>query len=134
MEYERFKECTFKPQTNPTISQEERHSMYESSVNSQVKGMESFLRKKKYEKKLLEEKKQREREVFDFAGKYDKKKSSRGKRTVPQPFNLSKAPTKFKEKYLKPELKDTKKRFLTREGKKAHEIKQYLEAAELVNA
>lgn len=58
--------------------------------------------------------------MFDYAGKYDKKKSSRGKRTVPKPFNLSKAPNKFKEKYLKPELKATKKRFLTNEGEKAH--------------
>lgn len=81
--------------------------------------MEQFLRKKQHEKKLKEEKKKREVDVFDFAGKYDRKKSQRSKRTVPKPFNLSKAPNKFKEKYLKPELKSTKKkRFLTNEGRK----------------
>jgi superoxide dismutase len=105
MEYERFKECTFKPVLNNQTDFEDRQQMYESNVNTQVKGMEQFLRKKQYEKKLKEEKKKREADVFDFAGKYDRKKSQRGKRTVPQPFNLSKAPNKFKEKYMRPELK-----------------------------
>ena len=126
MEYDRFKECTFKPQINSISDFEERQKAYKGNLNEQVKGMDQFLKKKEYEKKLVQDKQVREQEVFDFASKYDRKKT-REKTTVPLPFKLSKAPNKFKEKYLKPELKPEVKRNLTNEGKKLETIKQYLE-------
>jgi len=52
------------------------------------------MRKKEYEKKILKDKETREKEVFGFAEKYDKTKG-RQKKTIPEPFNLSRAPKKF---------------------------------------
>ena len=36
-----------------------------------MKGMDAFIRKKEYERKLKIEKARREKEVFDYAEKYD---------------------------------------------------------------
>lgn len=65
-------------------------------MSEQVRGMESFMRKKEYEKKIQKDKELREKEVFGFAEKYDKTKS-RHKKTVPEPFNLSRPHPKFNE-------------------------------------
>lgn len=94
MEYEKFKECSFRPKTVTATTEEDRQKVYEGSVSEQVRGMEQFMRKKEYEKKILKDKETREKEVFGFAEKYDKTKG-RQKKTIPEPFNLSRAPKKF---------------------------------------
>jgi len=96
MEYERLKECSFRPKTVTVTTEEERQKIYEASASEQVRGMESFLRKKEYEKKIQKDKELREKEVFGFAEKYDRTKS-RHKKTVPEPFNLSRPYQKFSE-------------------------------------
>jgi hypothetical protein len=82
MEYEEMKECTFKPLTTVFVGKEE---------SIPVKGIGRHLelqeKKRKDERKL----KEREREVFGYSERYNKREVNK---TVPQPFNLSRCSCK----------------------------------------
>ena len=89
-EYNKLKECTFAPNTKKKISDRSRIKLYDRAVEDTVRGMEAVHRKrdKVLQKKL--EKERREKEVFDFASKYDKNRRRHDSHTIPEPFKLSK--------------------------------------------
>lgn len=77
--------------------------------------------------KKKKEVEKREKEVFDYAARYDRRSKSI---TKPKPFNLSKAPRKFsvrKKKIMKE--KDKKEEFkpCTMESKRKKIVKEFLE-------
>lgn len=129
-EYNRLKECTFVPNTCKTYTEEERLRMYNMDLGDKVRGIEQVHRKRDQILKKKMDKEKREKEVFDFASKYDK----RGKSvTKPKPFNLSKAPRKFSQRKKKRELlektdeKLSKRAPSTLESKKKKVIKKFLD-------
>ena len=78
-----MKECTFQPivVSNPNVDTENKQQEV-------VSGMEVYLENRDHISKLKADKKNREREVFDFVKKYDE--SDHLGHTVPEPFQLSK--------------------------------------------
>lgn len=84
-EVKELKNCTFQPRVNSRIAGD-----LSREAREVVRGMEMVERKKK----MIEQKKQREiereKEVFDFVSKYDKRIEQKKNGTVPVPFNLSK--------------------------------------------
>jgi len=83
-EYEKLKECTFKPKVNKEINEE----VLKPKLAEAVPGLERFMQMRDLHKKKLQEKKQREEEVFGIEKRY--KASKHEGFTVPQPFHLSK--------------------------------------------
>jgi hypothetical protein len=79
-----MKECTFKPKTNAGVKEEE----LKPQLNQKVNGLEKFMQQKDRERKIKEEKKKREEEVFGIEKKYNSAKHEGF--TVPKPFALSK--------------------------------------------
>lgn len=83
-----MKECTFFPNTSK--SKRTASINKEGSVNSFVRGMETVYKTRDLanQKKLAEA--EREKELFDFVGKYNARKLEHETHTVPVPFKLSK--------------------------------------------
>jgi len=79
IEYEEMKDCTFQP----TIVQNVSVMQQEPAV---VKGIGRHLELAERKKQLEKERKEREKQVFALAEKYDKRETHD---TVPQPFKLS---------------------------------------------
>jgi len=104
LEYEEMKECTFKPSTTVFSEQKEPIS---------VKGIGRYLELKEKKRKYERELKEREKELFGYSEKYDRREVHK---TVPQPFNLSKCSCKGTDQKLhtfQPETNEGKnKKFL----------------------
>ena len=83
-EFREFKDCTFKPNTNTRIKADIR-----PQIDSMVRGIDNVKRRKQLIEKRKQEKIEREKEVFDYASRYDSNPAHQS-HTVPQPFNLSK--------------------------------------------
>lgn len=79
-----MKECTFKPKINKEVKEEELKPQLTAKVN----GLEKFMQMRDLHKKIQQDKKKREEEVFGIDKKYSAAKHEGF--TVPQPFALSK--------------------------------------------
>ena len=88
-DFNKNKECTFKPRI------EKQHQLKESTIIAGIIyiniGLDRHLELQERKKKLQEERRERESQIFDFSKKYDKRLTT-GKPhyTVPKPFELSK--------------------------------------------
>ena len=94
-EFEQLKECTFKPDTSKAKRSLSKVPI--GSVDTIVRGMENVYRNKDMQEKKKRDLLLREKEVFDFASRYDERQRQHETHTVPVPFNLSKKPRKFRE-------------------------------------
>ena len=98
-EFEQLKECTFKPDTSK--AKKSLNQVPQGTVDTMVRGMENVYRNKDLQEKKKRDLLNREKEVFDFAAKYDERKRQHETHTVIIPFNLSKKPRKFRENVVK---------------------------------
>jgi len=82
--FKELQDCTFKPRVNQKIEAET-----EPIADQVVRGIDFVKKKRDLIQKLKQDKAEREKEVFDFVGKYDSNPTHKSY-TVPEPFNLSK--------------------------------------------
>lgn len=82
-EYNEMKECTFKPKIKGEVGEE----ILKPKLQARVAGLDKFMQMRDKHKKLLQEKKEREEEVFGIEKKYNAVKHEGF--TTPQPFKLS---------------------------------------------
>ncbi len=82
-EYNEMRECTFKPKIKGEVGEE----ILKPKLQARVAGLDKFMQMRDKHKKLLQEKKEREEEVFGIEKKYNAVKHEGF--TTPQPFKLS---------------------------------------------
>ncbi len=95
-EFKQMKHCTFKPRTNKIIKAD-----INPQIDKVIKGIDAVKRRRDLIARKKREKEEREKEVFDFVSKYDTNEIH-ATHTIPQPFNLSKCPTKFHKHPIDP--------------------------------
>lgn len=84
LQFKEFKDCTFKPVTNPKPKAD-----LNPVADQLVRGLASVRKRKELIARKKQEQATREKEVFDYVGKYDTN-PVHTTHTVPQPFKLSK--------------------------------------------
>ena len=126
-EFEQLKECTFKPDTS--MAKKSLHLVPLGSVDTMVRGMENVYRNKDMQEKKKRDQLLREKEVFDFASRYDERKRQHETHTVPVPFKLSKRPRKYRENVVKeaPQRPPSGKKKISKEKRIKENVRKFLE-------
>jgi len=125
-EYNEMKECTFKPKIKGEVGEE----ILKPKLQARVAGLDKFMQMRDKHKKLLQEKKEREEEVFGIEKKYNAVKHEGF--TTPQPFKLSQGNKKsIRDSKVAKELKEKMAKDYTfkpttNEGKNREIINNYM--------
>jgi len=125
-EYNEMKECTFKPKIKGEVGEE----ILKPKLQARVAGLDKFMQMRDRHKKLIQEKKEREEEVFGIEKKYSAVKHEGF--TTPQPFKLSQGNKKsIRDSKVAQELKEKMAKDYTfkpqtNEGKNREIINNYM--------